>query len=160
MLFRSVSYGKIRDDGRTWLQVLRQELEGQLDWNRIHALGPISHSAFIRAMQISAVHVYFTYPFVLSWSLLEAMACGAMVIGSATAPVEEVIQDGHNGLLVDFFDQQGLIDAVSSVLRSPADTMAMRKNARQTIKRRYRLETCVQQQVTLVDAVAQGVIGG
>lgn len=154
-----VSYGKNRDDGRGWLSVMREELGDQLDWNRIHVPGPLAHNDFIRAMQISAVHVYLTYPFVLSWSLLEAMACGAIVIGSATEPVQEVIQHGENGLLVDFHDQQALITMVSAVLSEPADFLKMRKNARQTIKKNYQLQTCLQKQLALVDAVANRVIG-
>lgn len=149
-----VSYGKARSDGRGWLSTLKDELEGQLDWNRIYAPGAISYNKFIQAMQISAVHVYFTYPFVLSWSLLEAMACGALVIGSATEPVKEVISNGKNGLLVDFHDQEALIETASHVLLDPNHYKPLREEARRTIKERYRLETCVKKQLALIDAVA------
>lgn len=155
----SVSYGKAREDGRGWLQAMREELGDALDWTRIHAPGPLAHGNFIKAMQISAVHVYFTYPFVLSWSLLEAMACGAIVIGSNTEPVREVITHADNGLLVDFHDQQGLIEAVSEVLRSPDHFVSMRKRARATVKQSYQLDNCIRKQMTLVDAVASGAIG-
>jgi len=154
-----VSYGKAREDGRGWLSVLSSELEAQLDWRRIHAPGALTHSAFIRAMQISAVHVYLTYPFVLSWSLLEAMACGALVVGSATAPVEEVIRHGENGWLVDFHDQEALISTVSNVLADLKGHEALRAKARQTIKQDFKLEACLSKQIRLLDAVASGVLG-
>lgn len=149
-----VSYGKSRSDGRGWLSVLREELEGHLDWSRIHTPGALSYQAFIQAMQISAVHVYFTYPFVLSWSLLEAMACGAMVIGSATDPVKEVVQDGKNGLLVGFHDQDGLIQAVSDIIQNPDQYKALRREARRTIKKNYQKELCISRQLALIDAIA------
>lgn len=154
----NVSYGKRRTDGRGWLEVLREELDGQLDWSRIHTPGHLPYSQFIRAMQVSMVHVYFTYPFVLSWSLLEAMACGALVIGSATAPVQEVIEDGVNGLLVGFHDQQSLIDRISSVLAAPESFRPIREKARRTVIERYNLEDCIRRQLRLIDAVASGCL--
>ena len=83
---------------------------GQLDLSRIHFLGRLPYQQYLAMLQISTVHVYLTYPFVLSWSLLEAMAAGCLVIGSRTPPVEEVVSDGDNGCLVDFFDVDGLAD--------------------------------------------------
>ena len=154
-----VSYGAKRRDGRGWLAALREELEGQLDWSRIHAPGKLEYAQFVQAMQLSAAHVYFTYPFVLSWSLLEAMACGALVIGSATAPVQEVIRHGHNGLLVDFFDQEALVTAVSQALEHPERCVPLRQAARRTVADTYELGACLQRQLALIDAVASGVIG-
>ena len=154
-----VSYGPNRDDGRGWLAALREELGDQLDWSRIHAPGKLAYHQFVQAMQLSAAHVYFTYPFVLSWSLLEAMACGALVIGSATAPVQEVIEHGRNGLLVDFFDQEALVEAVSHTISQPGRYKTLRQAARRTVEERYELKTCLRRQLALIDAVASGVIG-
>lgn len=153
-----LSYGKNRNDGRGWLAALRDELGDQLDWSRIHVPGPLRYESFIVAMQISAVHVYYTYPFVLSWSLLEAMACGAMVVASATEPVLDVIEDGVNGLLVGFHDRQALINAISRVLNDPHKFQEMRRNARRTIKNRFMLQDCIKRQLALVDALALGSI--
>lgn len=101
-----VSYGVPLADGRTFRQQMLSELGPDLDLERIHFLGRVKYNIFLRILQLSAAHIYLTVPFVLSWSMLEAMAAGCLVIGSRTPPVEEVIKDGHNGLLVDFFHQK------------------------------------------------------
>jgi glycosyltransferase involved in cell wall biosynthesis len=85
----------------------------------VHFLGRVPYGKFVALLQLSSVHVYLTYPFVLSWSMIEAMSCGCAVVGSATPPVLEVIKDGENGLLVDFFDSDGIVDAVNRVLDHP-----------------------------------------
>ena len=90
-------------------------------------------------MQISRVHVYLTYPFVLSWSMLEAMSAGCLVVGSRTPPVEEVIRDGENGLLVDFFSPVEVSDAVLRALDNTPDIALMRENARRTLVEGYDL---------------------
>ena len=92
-------------------------------------------------MQISRAHAYLTYPFVLSWSMLEAMSAGALIIGSRTAPVAEVIEHGKNGLLVDFFDVPGWEAALIDALANPQDYLHLRQSARQTILDRYDLRS-------------------
>ncbi len=128
-----VSYGKKRTDGQTFRQALTAEIGARADWGRVHFLGRVPYSTYLRVLQVSAVHVYLTYPFVLSWSLLEAMAAGCLVVASDTAPVREVIQDGENGLLTDFFDTRRLADRVTECLNSPATLTSLRERARETV---------------------------
>jgi len=87
--------------------------------------------------------VYFTYPFVLSWSLLEAMSAGCLVIGSDTAPVREVL-NGENGILVPFFDVDQLAGRVVDALAHRSRFHRIRSAARQTIVDKYDLaQTCL-----------------
>jgi len=109
-------YGGSHASGRPLRQVLLDELAGQLDLDRIHFLGRIPHPQLIGLLQASWVHVYLSYPFVLGWSLLEAMACGCCVVGSAGMPVQEVIRNGEEGVLVPMTDPQLLAQAVLSCL--------------------------------------------
>ena len=133
----ATSYGPPPSGGGSWRERMLAEIGPQIDLSRVIFLGRVSYEAYLRILQISSVHVYMTYPFVLSWSCLEAMAAGCAVIGSATAPVEEVIVGGENGLLVDFFSAPALADAVDSVLNHPDRMAAMRARARQTVVERY-----------------------
>src|SRR5262249_48535318 len=84
-----VSYGRKPSDAAHWRERMLREVK--LDAARTHFLGRVPYEHYLRVLQVSAAHVYLTYPFVLSWSMLEAMACGALLIGSDTAPVREVI---------------------------------------------------------------------
>ncbi|MGA1304031.1 MAG: glycosyltransferase [Cyanobium sp.] len=150
-----VSYGRPPEGGGTWRQVLLQELAGQLDLQRLHFVGTVSHSTLHRLFRVSRAHAYLSYPFVLSWSLLEAMACGAVVVGSATPAVEEVISDGDNGYLVDFFHRDAWLDRLEQVLADPEGQRAIAARARQTAVERYDLRSvCLPQQLALVDRVA------
>ncbi|SOD99163.1 Glycosyltransferase involved in cell wall bisynthesis [Caenispirillum bisanense] len=136
-----VSYGRRPPDGVTWRRRLLKELAGQLDMRRIHFLGRIPYAGYLRVLRVSQAHVYLTYPFVLSWSMLEAMSAGCLVIGSATPPVQEVIEDGRNGLLVDFFDGAGLADRIDAVFAHPDRMADLRAAARRTVVERYDLKT-------------------
>jgi glycosyltransferase involved in cell wall biosynthesis len=98
-----VSYGTYLPNGETYRERLLEEVGERIDAERVHFLGWVPYETFLSVVQISSAHVYLTYPFVLSWSMLEAMSAGCVLIGSKTPPVEEVIQDGVNGLLFDFF---------------------------------------------------------
>jgi glycosyltransferase involved in cell wall biosynthesis len=153
-----VSYGSAPKDGISYRQKYLAEVGRSLDLSRIHFLGNVPYGTFIAVLQLSSAHVYLTYPFVLSWSMLEAMSIGAPVIGSATPPVTEVIEDGVNGLLVDFFSPGQIADAVDRVLDHPDRMQALRDRARRTIVERYDTATiCLPRHLSLVDAVAQGV---
>ena len=116
------------------------ELGDSLNLQRVHFLGALPYEDFLQVLQVSRAHVYLTYPFVLSWSMLEAMAAECLLIGSRTAPVEEVIQDGENGLLVDFFKPEEIAGRVIDALANPRAYSLLRKNARQTIIERYDLQ--------------------
>lgn len=132
-----VAYGKARADGKTYKQWALETLD--LDQSRLHFTGLIPYHQYLQVLQASTVHVYLTRPFVLSWSLLEAMASGCLVLASDTAPVREVIQEGENGLLVDFFDVGGLCDRVEEALDYPKQMSILRAQARATIQQRYDL---------------------
>lgn len=133
-----VSYGRKLADGDTYRAKLLREVPG-LDMQRVHFLGKLPYQQYLRVLQVSSAHIYLTVPFVLSWSMLEAMSAGCLVIGSRTAPVEEVIRHGENGLLVDFFDKEQLADAVDQVLNAPDRLQPLRDAARNTIVQRYPL---------------------
>jgi glycosyltransferase involved in cell wall biosynthesis len=141
--------------GKTWREVLLAEVGNALDHSRVHFIGRVRYAEFVALLQLSSVHVYLTYPFVLSWSMIEAMSCGCAVVGSATPPVLEVIKDGENGLLVDFFDSDGIVDAVNRVLDHPDRMQAMRAAARRTSLERYDLATiCLPRHAELIHRIA------
>jgi len=151
-----VSYGRPPPDGGSWREAVGREVltaEAGIDPARIVFLGHVPHDRLIRLFQVSAAHVYLTVPFVLSWSMLEAMACGALVIGSATPPVEEVIVDGRNGLLAPFFDREALVERMLAALDAPQEMAPLRAAARRTVVERYALERCLGRQTQLIDEI-------
>ena len=109
--------------------------------NRIHFVGRVPHSLMIETLSLSSAHVYYTYPFVMSWSLLEAMATECLVLGSDTPPVRDAITPGVDGILNDFFDVDALADAMIEACRNPSKFRDMRKAARETILRHWDRET-------------------
>ena len=149
-----VSYGKNREDGRGWLSFLKEKYKKELDWSRIINLGTITHQQLRIVYQVTSAHVYLTYPFVLSWSLLEAMSCGALVICSNTSPVKEVVRHGENGILVDFNDHEMLSKQIIDALESPNKYHGLRLSARKSIVENYCLEQCIKKQIKLVESFA------
>lgn len=149
-----VSYGRRLPEGQTYRAQALKEVT--IDPARVHFLGRVPYDQFLKVLQVSSAHVYLTYPFVLSWSMLEAMACECLVIGSATPPVEEVIKHGKNGLLVDFWNHQDVADRVCEVLEHPDGMAALRRAARRQIVRDYELEGCIDRQMGLIDALLAG----
>lgn len=123
-------YGGVLPGGQTWKQKMLAELGDRLDLSRIHFTGPLPHAEMIDAMSISWAHVYYTYPFVLSWSLVEAMACECLILASDTAPVRDAITSGVEGVLNDFFDVEALSRAMIEACDQPQKFAAMRRQAR------------------------------
>jgi len=155
-----VSYGSPPKEGGTWREKMMKEVGDRLDMRRVHFVGKLPYDRYLSLIQISAAHVYFTYPFVLSWSMLESMAAGCILIASGTPPVREVITDGHDGVLFDFFDIPALVDKVTDALHHPEQYQAMRANARQTIIDKYDLKTvCLPQLLQLLEDLPQKVRG-
>lgn len=151
-----VSYGSRPPEGTTWKERFLAEVRDRLPADRVHFVGQIPYPAFVALMQVTRLHVYATYPFVLSWSMLEAMSTGALVLGSATPPVTEMIEHGRNGLLYDFFDVEGLARQAIEALAEAGRFTAMRDEARRTIVERYDLTTAaLPAWLRCVDAVAR-----
>jgi len=132
-----VAYGKPLADGKTYKQVMLEKLD--IDSSRIHFTGLLPYSAYRQVLQASSVHVYLTRPFVLSWSMLEAMSAGCLLVASGTPPVTEIIQDKVNGLLVDFFSPREIADRVEEALDNPDRMASIRIKARETIREKYDL---------------------
>jgi glycosyltransferase involved in cell wall biosynthesis len=155
-----VSYGRRPEKAENWRQVMMKEVGSKLDMNRVHFVGKLPYARYLQLLQVSSAHVYLTYPFVLSWSMLESMAAGCAVVASNTKPVTEVIQHGHDGLLVDFFDHKALAKTVAEVVNNGKDYVEMRQRARQTILERYDLmKVCLPQQLDLLNNLPAYVKG-
>lgn len=140
-------YGRPRPDGRPWREVMLQQT-GLGD--RIIHIPWLAHDDLVRLFQVSAAHVYLSVPFVLSWSLLEAMACGCLIVGSATPPVQEVLSDGVNSLLAPFFDGDALTGRILAALEGGAVFEGLRQAARRTVVAGYEREACVDRQFGFV----------
>lgn len=138
-----VFYGRRHPSGRSHVQAMLDELGGRIDRNRVHFLGRISYERHLSLLAVSAVHVYLTYPFVLSWSMLEAMSAGCLVVGSATPPVAEVITEGETGLLADFHDPAAIAERILEGLADPARFAGVRRAARTLITERYDFRSVV-----------------
>jgi len=153
----AVSYSPRLPPGQTYRERLLQELDGKIDLARVSFLGRIPYKEYLALLRRSSVHVYLTYPFVLSWSLLEAMASGCLVVGSRTPPVEEVIEHGMNGLLVDFFSPEKIAVEIDEALRRQAEILPLREAARRTVLQHYDLKrVCLPAQRRLVEALLKG----
>ena len=145
-----VSYGRPLRGG-TYRQYFLREVGTQLDLSRVHFLGHLPYHQYLRVLQISTVHVYLTYPFVLSWSMLDSMASGCLIIGSRTAPVEEVLRHEENGLLVDFFDVDGLAEQIILACSKRRELSALRLAARETVLKSYDLrDVCLPTQMEIL----------
>lgn len=137
----SVSYGRQPPaPHKNYREMLLSEVGPSLDMSRTHFVGRIPYERYVSLLQVSKLHIYLTYPFVLSWSVLEAMACGAPMLASRTAPVEEVITQGVNGCLFDFFDRKGLVEQAKAMLGD--DVSELVNNARSFVEREFSVQRC------------------
>ncbi len=145
-----VSYGATPKEG-SYKDLYFNEVKNKIpkDHN-IRFLGRIPYDVMLNLFSISSAHVYLTYPFVLSWSMLEAMACEALILGSKTPPIEEVVKDKKNGLLFDFHNPKELSNLMCTVLENKKDYENIRSAARKTIIDNYEIKKCLPRQIQLV----------
>lgn len=152
-------YGALPLDGSTWRQRFEKELKEtapDLDWTRISFLGTLPYNHFQRVLQVSAVHVYLTYPFVASWSLLEAMSTGTAIIGSDTPPVKEFVQNRDTGLLVDFFNHRALAEMVCELLDDDSLRKRLGRAGRELMQDSYDLNSvCLPRQIEWTESLTE-----
>jgi glycosyltransferase involved in cell wall biosynthesis len=147
-----VSYGAQPPNGESWKTIFLRELDGQLDLSRIHFLGNVSYPIFLTLMQVSMVHIYLTYPFVLSWSCIEAMSAGCAIVSSDTAPVREVITNNQTGRLVDFFSPTEIATQVIDLIENKSERERLGLAARQfAIDNFDRQTVCLPKQISWVE---------
>ncbi len=148
------SYGPEPEDYSSWLQKMLAEVGEFLDPRRVHIVGFLSRDVYRSVLQVSKAHVYLTYPFILSWSLLEAMAIGAPICASNTGPITEFIKDGKTGVLFNFFDPQDLINSVIKQLNAEQSYLEKQsKNTRALIAKNFQQKECVEQLFKLIESV-------
>lgn len=150
-----VSYGAAAPKGQTWKQIYIDEVRSKIpsaNWDRVHFLGKVPYDTFLSMLQISRAHVYLTYPFVLSWSLMEAMSIGTPIVASDTAPVKEVITHGETGRLFPFFEGGRMVEEICTVLEDPQMRADMAKASRAFAIENYDLQTqCLPKQLAWID---------
>ena len=150
-----VSYGKAAPKGTTYRDMWMKQTT--LDTSRIHFTGTLPYAKLMQLFQVSAAHIYLTYPFVLSWSMLEAMACGAPLVASRTWPVQEVIRHEENGLLADFFSPDEVAAQVLRILEKPALGQLLSTNGRASVERHFALRDTLPLHVSLIEDLARGM---
>ena len=146
------------DERHTQNKTFREHVlaQDEYDLSKFVFTGMVPPSTLVDLFSLSDLHIYLTVPFVLSWSLLDAMACGCTILASDTAPVREVITDGENGLLADFFDIEGLAGRATEVLRDPAAYRPLASRAASLIKARYALDVTIPRLVDLLEGTRKG----
>lgn len=147
-----VCYGKTLPNGESYKDFMLKKVP--LDLSRVHFTGSLPYSQYLQVIQASSAHIYLTRPFVLSWSMIEALSTGCLVIGSNTSPVTEIIEDGENGLLVDFFAPKQIADRIDEVLDHPTGMAEIRKKARRTVLERYALADLLPKHIQLIQDMA------
>jgi glycosyltransferase involved in cell wall biosynthesis len=150
-----VAYGRKLPEGESYKGKALSELK-DLDHSRLHFVGHLPFETYRNLLQLSSVHVYLTIPFVLSWSLLEAMSTGCLIVGSDTLPVRELIEDGRNGLMTDMNDIEVLANRIEEALDRRDSLGQVRANARQTIQERYALKDLLPRHLQMMRDLAEG----
>ena len=143
-----VAYGKSLPDGKSYKEAMLEKVP--LDLSRVHFTDLLPYGEYLQVLQASSAHIYLTRPFVLSWSMLEALSTGCLIVASDTAPVTEVIKDSVNGLLVDFFSPQQVCGRVIEALDNPDKMIKIRAKARETILAKYDLDKLLPQHLQWV----------
>jgi glycosyltransferase involved in cell wall biosynthesis len=151
----SGGYGAQPSDGKSWKQIFLEEVQDQLDLTRVFFLGNVPYTEYLKLLQVSTVHVYLTYPFVLSWSLLEAMSAGCAIVASDTEPVQEAIEHDSNGLLVNFFDSEGLAASVLKLLKDSILRQRLGEAARKTVIDNYDIRKTVPRLIDILSSVSK-----
>lgn len=144
---------KLPDNG-SYVDLMKSKVK--VDESRVHFTGPLPYGVYKQVLQASSAHVYLTYPFVLSWSFLEALSCGCLVVGSDTEPVREVLQHEKNGLLTDFHSPEWISAAVLTALEKQEELRPLREEARQTILDDYCLSKCLPRHLEILAGAANG----
>ncbi len=149
-----IAYGPRRKDGKGMKDEMLEKYK--FDMSRLHFTGLQPLSILRDLFRISSAHIYLTVPFVLSWSMLEAMSTGVLLIGSDTEPVRELVKDGENGLLVDFWNVEALVETAVRVLENPQEFEHMRGQARNRILNHYSQADLLPKYWQLITDVAEG----
>lgn len=145
-----VAYGRKPPRGQSYKKQMLEQFP--LDPKRVHFTGLLPYGEYLQVLQASSAHVYLTRPFVLSWSMMEAMAAGCLVIASDTQPVKELIKDGFNGLLTDFFSPEKLATRINEALDRPKEMVAIKAKARETITHQYSLKEILPRRVKWISS--------
>jgi len=142
-----ISYSKKLPKGETYREKYLKTVS--LPKDKVHFLGKVPYKTHLQLLQLSSVHIYLTYPFVLSWSFMEAMACGCVIIASGTRPVLDVLEPGVNGISVNFFDDEQIADQIDDVFKHPERKKQLGLAARDKIKRHYQHQFSINQYLLL-----------
>lgn len=148
----NINYYSPRLSEGSYKEIMLQKLN--LDMRNIHFVGTLPYEEYVKLLQISSVHIYLTYPLILSWSILDAMATGCCIVASNTKPVLEVIKDNENGLLVDFPNVEKLVERIEYALElrinNPDEMQRIKANARQTIVDNYALKDLLPRHIEFI----------
>jgi glycosyltransferase involved in cell wall biosynthesis len=149
-----VFYSPSPPAGHTYKTLMLQRLP-HLDHRRLHFVDFLDLDSYRSVLQASAVHVYLSVPFVLSWSLIEAMATGCAIVGSDTAPVREVLKDDVSGLLADFRNPEAIADRVTQILSNADLARRLGAAARRHAVNRFNLNALLPRQLDLLKGAAK-----